>query len=86
MKFQVKMVWNINTNSITKNLEDRTKIAPGRVVDDAFVSWFPQERVNLFGFWSRYSGSDYSGEGKGRISRRLKTRERGKGFLHEGSN
>ncbi|XP_026981757.1 zinc finger CW-type PWWP domain protein 1 isoform X5 [Sagmatias obliquidens] len=22
------------------------------------------ERVNLFGFWSRYSGSDYSGEGK----------------------
>ncbi|XP_073648046.1 zinc finger CW-type PWWP domain protein 1 isoform X9 [Tursiops truncatus] len=23
-----------------------------------------QERVNLFGFWSRYSGSDYSGEGK----------------------
>ncbi|KAM5228618.1 zinc finger CW-type PWWP domain protein 1 [Ctenodactylus gundi] len=24
-----------------------------------------QERVNLFGFWSRYSGSDSNGEGKG---------------------
>ncbi|XP_077614756.1 zinc finger CW-type PWWP domain protein 1 isoform X1 [Crocuta crocuta] len=26
-----------------------------------------QERVNLFGFWSRYSGSENSREGKGRI-------------------
>lgn len=60
------MVWNMNTNSITRNLEDRgQKLAPGRLVNDAFVSWFPQERVNLFGFWSRYSGPDNNGEEKG---------------------
>lgn len=54
-------------------------------MDDAFVSWLPQERVNLFGFWSRYSGPDNDGEEKGRISRRVRTRVGGKGFFHEGS-
>lgn len=48
-------------------LKSEPKVAPGRVVDDAFVSWFPQERVILFGFQSRYNGSDSRGEGKGRI-------------------
>lgn len=46
-------------------------------MDDAFVSWFPQERVNLFGFRSRYNGSDNSREGKGRISKRIRISEGG---------
>lgn len=39
-------------------------------MDGAFVSWFPQERVNLFGFRSRYNGADNGGEEKGKISQR----------------
>lgn len=39
-------------------------------MNGAFVSWFPQKRVNLFGFRSRYNGAGKSGEEKGKISHR----------------
>ncbi|XP_052024617.1 zinc finger CW-type PWWP domain protein 1 [Apodemus sylvaticus] len=48
-----------------KNKESNQKLEAAIVMAHRAEQTSIQERVNLFGFWSRYNGADISGEGKG---------------------